>query len=115
MIYKKLLEKGFEPTYFIDKDFLENTLAKSRLFYILKINNNDLLQIILNKLDVYDKYFWIFLNKDLITQIEIDENVEELNIRLFNVDIDNIILKDEQIEKILDLLPNKFNFNNSDE
>ena len=110
MIYKKILDKGFVPTYYTDVDFLKNTIAKSRLFYILEIKENNLLQIILNKLNLFDKYFWIFLNKDLITDIIIDEDTEELCIEFLNVDSDNIILKDKQMEEILNLLPNKFKF-----
>lgn len=112
-MYKKLLEKGFIPTYYTDDDFLESTLAKSRIFYILDVEEDALIQVILNILNIFDTYFWIFSNEDLVFRFEIDENIEEICIHLYNTYVDNITLKPSQYEDILNLLPNKFNFADS--
>jgi hypothetical protein len=112
-MYKKLLEKGFNPAYYTDSDFLEATTCKTRLFYRLRINNKDLLNSILNVLDKYNKYFSILLEPNLISEIEIEEDLSSYWL-YNNTNIDNIEISSTEMWDILEILPNRFEFTSKD-
>jgi len=113
-MYKKLLNKGFKPYYYTNDDFLTSTSCDSRLFYTLKVNNEDLINSILNVLNKYNDYFNILLEPDLVTWIEIDEFLESFWWYFYNTDKDNIEIASKEMEKILEILPNKFIFEHRD-
>lgn len=107
-MYRALLNKGFKPIYYTNDNYIDVTPSKSRLFYRLRITNDDLINSILNVLGKYDKYFSILLNRDLVVQIEIDEYLESFWFYLLNTNEDSFEICKEDMEKVINVLPNKY-------
>lgn len=113
-MYKQLLNKGFKPVYYTNHDWLDATISKTRLFYNLEIKNLDIFNVILNTLNKYNELFYLLLDDKIVIQISIDENLNSFWIELFNVDADNIELTEEEMIKVLNVLPNIFQMEHSD-
>lgn len=113
-MFKKLLNKGFKPTYYTNADWFESRVCKTRLFYKYNVESKELLNILFNITDTYNKYFYLLENDNLITYIEVDENLESFWIYFYNADGDSIKLLAESMDKVLDILPNKFEFECAD-
>jgi len=109
-MYKKLLDKGFKSVYYTNKDFLENRDLKSRLVYRYNVESKELLSVIFNVLNNFDKYYYLLLNEDLIVKIEIEENLESFWVYLYNTNTDNFELSIDEMNRVLDILPNLFKF-----
>lgn len=107
-IYKTLLNKGFKPTYYTNLDWFTSRDCKSRLFYKYRVESNVLLHAIFNVLNIYNEYFFLIENEDMIMEIEVDENLEEYCLYFMNVDTDNYIIPTEKIIDLLNIIPNNF-------
>jgi hypothetical protein len=114
-MYKQLLNKGFQPTYYNNCDLFEVTSCKTRLSYKLQINDKNLMKVILNVLDIFDKYFWLTDEEcegynDIGFDLETDENLESFTLYIYNTDVDNFEMTKEQFQNVLSILPNNFKF-----
>ena len=107
-MYKRLLNKGFQPVYYTNSDFLTVTSCKSRLCYRLKIENIDLLSTILNVINKFDTCFTLLIEPDLIAEFEIDDDLDECWLYFYNTEVDNFEISKEDLTNILEILPNRF-------
>lgn len=113
-LYKKLLDKGFKPIYYINADLFEFTNLESRIVYNLDIDNKDLIQIIFQNLNVYDDFSHTLLHDNIKISIKCDEKLSEISIIVHNKDCDGFIVKNEYIDILFNILPNKFIFEHLD-
>jgi len=113
-VYKTLLNKGFKPVYYTNDDWFKSRDCRSRLFYRYDVTTKELLNAILNIFDIYDKYFFLLENEDLITHIEIDEHLDEFWIYFYNSDVDNFEIPKEKLEDLFMVIPNNFELEHCD-
>ncbi|WP_143322950.1 hypothetical protein [Clostridium sp. HBUAS56010] len=61
-------------------------------------------------MDIFDKYFYLLEDGDVIAEIEVDEELEEYCIYFYNVDadVDNFIIPKERVDELLNVIPNSF-------
>lgn len=78
------------------------------MFYKYQVESNVLLHAIFNILNIYNEYFFLTENEDMIMEIEVDENLEEYCLYFMNVDTDNYIIPTEKIFDLLNIIPNNF-------
>ena len=108
-MYKNLLNKGFKPIYYTNNDW-ENRPYKTRLFYNYDIGSKELLNTILGVLEIYNIYFFTLINEDCVAQLEVDENLEEYWLYFYNCQTENYQITKEDFEKVINVLPNAFTF-----
>jgi len=113
-MYKKLLDKGFVPTYYTNKDWFESRTANSRLFYRYKIYSKDDINAALCVLDKYNDYFPVLQLDELVCYIEVDEDLSDAWFYFCDEDIDAFEIPIESLTKLIDVLPNKFSFEHAD-
>jgi len=109
-MYKQLLNKGFTPVYYTNKDFMETRSTTSRLFYRCQLTTTELLNSILSALDIFDKYFWVLENKKLKSYLETDEKFEHTFIYFEDSIADIIEIQKDKANQIINMLPNNFTF-----
>lgn len=110
-MYKMLLNKGFKPVYYTNDDWFESRDSKSRLFYKYRVETKELLNSMLNVLNIYDRYFFIIEDNDnIVTEIEVDEDLNEYWIYFYNANTDNFGIPKDKIEELLKVIPNNFLF-----
>jgi hypothetical protein len=108
-MYKTLLNKGFKPVYYTNEDWLD-TRKCGRLFYRYRVETKELLNSILNVLDVFDRYFFLIEDNDIVTEIEVDEELDEYWIYFYNANTDNIEVQKDKLEELFKVIPNKYLF-----
>lgn len=114
MIYKTLLNKGFKPVYYTNNDWFKRRECNSRLFYRYEVTTKELLSSILNIFNIYNKYFLLLENEDLITHIEVDEDLEEYWIYFYNADVDNFEISKDKLDELFNVIPNGFTLEHCD-
>lgn len=107
-MYKTLLNKGFKPIYYTNDDWFESRDCKSRLFYRYEVESKEMLNSILNIFNIYDEYFFLLENEDLITYIEFGEDLDEYWIYFYNADVDNFEIPKEKLNDLFNIIPNGF-------
>lgn len=106
--HKMLLDKGFIPTWYTDSYFKDE--GRNRLFYEIKNVSKELFTSIMSGLELWNEYFWILDNDEVMIEIGITENLDEVYIYFYNADCDNLILTDEQVNLLFKILPNRYVF-----
>jgi len=114
-MYKELLNKGFKPIYYTNEDwFISRKDCKTRLFYKYRIETKEILNSIINTLGIFNEYFFIIENDEVVAEIETDENLNEYCIYFYNVDADNYKIPIVMLENLLNVIPNNFTFEYSE-
>jgi len=113
-MYKEMLNKGFKPIYYTNDDWFESRTCNTRLFYRYDVNDSTLLNSIFNILDIYGKYYWILEDKDVVIQIETDEEAQEFWLYFYNTGLENYEIPKDKLQELFNIIPNAFEFEHSD-
>lgn len=110
-MYKILLNKGFKPVYYTNDDwFEEGRNCKSRLFYRYRLESKELLHSVFNTLDIFDEYFFVLENDDVVVEIESDEDLNGFWLYFYNMDIDDYDVPKDKLNDLFNVIPNQFTF-----
>lgn len=109
-MYKTLLEKGFKPIYYTNDNWFESRKCNSRLFYRYEVTTKELLNAILNIFSIYNDYFFLLENEDLVTYIEVDKDLNEYWIYFYNSDVDNYEIPKEKLNELFSIMRNCYEF-----
>lgn len=114
-MYKTLLEKGFKPIYYTNDNWFESRKCNSRLFYRYEVTTKELLNAIFNIFGIYNDYLFLLENEDLITYIEVDEDLNEYWIYFYNSDVDNYEIPKEKLNELFSVMRNCYEFEYCDQ